>query len=232
MDSRPPINEKGSIVIIACRVMVPELEKARDQDSGVEIRYLDQGLHRTPDKMADLIQPQIDETAQYAVRIVLGYGLCSNGIVGVTARQQGLLIPSCHDCIAFFLGSPEAYGKAFEERPGTYYLTPGWVSERKDPLGIVEDDYTHRVGREMAVWAMKEELKHYTHIALINTGIGDLGPLRERAMENAHFFKKKYKEVQGNLTYFRKLIHGPYEEEDFFFIHPGQKVAQELFLAQ
>ena len=211
--------------------MEPELGKARDQDSGVEIRYLDQGLHRTPDKMADLIQAQIDEVAQYAVRIVLGYGLCSNGIVGVKARRQGLLIPLCHDCIAFFLGSPEAYDKAFEERPGTYYLTPGWVSEKKDPLGIVEDDYTARVGREMAVWAMKEELKHYTHIALIDTGIGDLEPLRERAVENARFFEKQYKEVHGNLKYFRKLIHGPYENEDFFFIEPGQKVAQEVFFA-
>lgn len=74
-------------------------------------------------------------------------------------------------------------------------------------------------------------IEAYTHIALINTGIGDLGPLRERAMENAHFFEKKYKEVQGNLAYFRKLIHGPYEEEDFFFIHSGQKVAQEVFFA-
>ena len=230
MDNRTLINEEGSIVIVACRVMEPELEKARDQDSGVEIRYLDQGLHRTPEKMADLIQPQIDEAAQNAARIVLGYGLCSNGIVGVKAGRQGLLIPSCHDCIAFFLGSPEAYGKAFEERPGTYYLTPGWVSERKDPLGIVEDDYTARVGREMAVWAMKEELKHYTHISLINTGIGDLEPLRERAMENARFFEKKYKEVQGNLTYFRKLIYGPYEDDDFFVIEPGQKIAQEVFI--
>ena len=211
--------------------MEPELGKARDQDSGVEIRYLDQGLHRTPDKMAGLIQAQIDEASQYAVRIVLGYGLCSNGIVGVTAGRQGLLIPLCHDCIAFFLGSPEAYDKAFEERPGTYYLTPGWVSEKKDPLGIVEDDYTARVGREMAVWAMKEELKHYTHIALIDTGIGDLEPLRERAVENARFFEKQYKEVHGNLKYFRKLIHGPYENEDFFFIEPGQKVAQEVFFA-
>jgi len=232
MDNRTLINEEGSIVIVACRVMEPELEKARDQDSGVEIRYLDQGLNRTPEKMADLIQPQIDEAAQNAARIVLGYGLCSNGIVGVKAGRQGLLIPSCHDCIAFFLGSPEAYGKAFEERPGTYYLTPGWVSERKDPLGIVEDDYTARVGREMAVWAMKEELKHYTHISLINTGIGDLEPLRERAMENARFFEKKYKEVQGNLTYFRKLIYGPYEDDDFFVIEPGQKIAQEVFLTQ
>jgi len=92
MDSRALSNKKGSVVIVACRVMMPELEKARDQDSGVEIRYLDQGLHRTPDKMAGLIQGQIDEAAQYAVRIVLGDGLCSNGIVGVTARQQGLFI--------------------------------------------------------------------------------------------------------------------------------------------
>ena len=160
MDSPTPTNEKGPVVIVACGVMEPELEKARDQDSGVEIRYLDQGLHRTPDKMADLIQAQIDEVAQYAMRIVLGYGLCSNGIVGVTAGRQGLFIPSCHDCIAFFLGSPAAYDKAFEEKPWTYYLTPGWVSEKKDPLCIVEDDYTARVGREMAVWAMKEELKH------------------------------------------------------------------------
>ena len=231
MDSQTLSNENGSTVIVACRVMEPELEKARDQNDQVEIRYLDQGLHRTPEKMADLIQPQVDEAAQYAVRIVLGYGLCSNGIVGVRARQQGLFIPSCHDCIAFFLGSPEAYDKVFEERPGTYYLTPGWISEKKDPLGIVEGDYTARVGREMAVWAMKEEIKHYTHIALINTGIGDLGPLRERAMENARFFEKKYKEVQGNLTYFRKLIHGPYED-DFFFIDPGQKIEQEVFFAQ
>ncbi len=230
MDSRALSNENGAVVIVACRVMEPEMEKVRDQNSLVEIRYLDQGLHRTPDKMADLIQAQIDEAAEYAARIVLGYGLCSNGIVGVKARRQGLLIPSCHDCIAFFLGSPAAYGKAFEERPGTYYLTPGWISERKDPLGIVEDDYTHRVGREMAVWVMKEELKHYTHISLINTGIGDPGPLRERAMENARFFEKKFKEIRGNLTYFRRLIHGPYEEEDFHFIGPEQKVVQELFL--
>jgi len=60
---------------------------------GVDIRYLDQGLHRTPNKMAALVQEQIDEAAHYAKRVVLGYGLCSNGIVGVEARRQGLLVP-------------------------------------------------------------------------------------------------------------------------------------------
>ena len=224
--------EKGSTVIVACRVMEPELKKALGKDSDVEIRYLDQGLHRTPQEMADLIQAQIDQAAEYAGRIVLGYGLCSNGIVGVIARRQGLIVPFCHDCIAFFLGSPGAYMKVFQSRPGTYYLTPGWVAEKKDPLGIVDKDYTPRHGRETAVWAMEEELKHYTHIALINTGVGDLEALRKRTLENARFFKKQYEEIPGSLDYFEKLIRGPYEKKDFFSLQPHKKVTQEMFFEE
>ena len=73
--------------------------------------------------MPGLIQEQIDQVAEYASQIVLGYGLCSNGIVGVTARNQGLIVLRCHDCIKLFLGSPAVYSEAIKERPGTYYLT-------------------------------------------------------------------------------------------------------------
>ncbi|MBW1700560.1 MAG: DUF1638 domain-containing protein [Deltaproteobacteria bacterium] len=230
MHSKPKRQKKGSIVVVACRVMEPELERVRQGKNHVEIRYLDQGLHRTPKDMAGVVQEQIDQAAKYADRIILGYGLCSNGIVGVTARQQGLIVPRCHDCIALFLGSPAAYKEVFEARPGTYYLTPGWVAEKKDPLGIVENDYTHRVGRETAFWVMEEELKHYTHIALIDAGVSDPGPLRERAMENARIFKKEYQEIQGSMDYFKKIIQGPYADEDFFFIKPSSAIPQEIFL--
>jgi hypothetical protein len=220
---------KNGLIVVACRVMEPELEWARQGKKDVEIRYLDQGLHRTPQHMAGLVQEQIDEAATYANRIILGYGLCSNGIVGITARQQGLVVPRCHDCIALFLGSPKFYKKVFEERPGTYYLTPGWVAEKKDPLGIVEEDYTRRVGRETAFWVMEEELKHYSHIALINNGVTDMGPLRERAMENAKIFKKDYEEILGSMDYFKKIVQGPYTEDDFLFIKNSSEITQELF---
>ena len=222
--------EKGNTVIVACRVMEPELEFVRAQNPAVDIRYLDQGLHRTPDKMAPLVQEQINEIANDAGRVVLGYGLCSNGIVSVAANRQDLLVPRCHDCIAFFMGSLEAYKKAFEERPGTYYLTPGWIMEGKDPLSIVKDDYMKRFDRETSVWVMEEELKHYTHIVLINTGVGDLEKPREKAMENARFFQKQYEEIQGNLDYFKKLVEGPYTNHDFFSLPPCQAVTQEMFL--
>lgn len=224
--------KKDKLALIACRVMQPELEEARFGRESIEIRYLDQGLHRTPKKMAAAIQEQIDQAAVYASRIVVGYGLCSNGIVGVIARQQGLYLPHCHDCVAFFMGSHLAYLKAFEARPGTYYLTPGWVAEKRDPLGIIEEDYAPRIGREKAFWAMEEELKHYSHIALINTGVGNIEALREKAKENARMLNKQYEEIQGSLDFFKKLIQGPYTTGEFLFLKPNLKITQEMYLSE
>ena len=219
------------IALVACEIMKPELERIRENNNHVEVLYLEQSLHRTPQKMPAKVQALVDQAAEYADRIVLGYGLCSNGIVGVEARRQELIVPRCHDCIAFFLGSPEAYAKDHESRPGTYYLTPGWIQERKDPLSIIQDDYEPRFGRETSEWVMKEELKHYTHIVLIDTGVADISPLRERALENARFFDMTYKEIEGkNLEYFVKLLKGPYDIKDFITLKPGETVTQEMFI--
>jgi hypothetical protein len=220
----------GRIALVACRVMEPELEAARQGNQLVEIFYLDQGLHRIPQKMADQVQEAVDQASVTADRIALGYGLCSNGIVGVTARQQGLIVPRCHDCIAFFLGSAKAYQEDFNSRPGTYYLTPGWIAECKDPLSIIRNEYEPQFGRETAEWVKREELKHYTHIVLIDTGVADLEPMRKIATENARFFKMEYVEIEGrSLKYFNKLVKGPYPAEEFIFLDPGAVVTQEMF---
>jgi hypothetical protein len=222
---------RSPCVVIACRVMEPELQQVLAEGGGdepVEILYLDQALHRTPTKMPGRVQEKIDQVATTASRIVLGYGLCSNGVVGIEAREQGLIMPRCHDCIALFLGSPSRYDEIFREKPGTYYLTPGWIAEKKDPLGILEENEA-RFGRETALWVMEEEYRHYTHISLIDTGIGDIEPLRARAMENAAFMKKQYEEIPGSLNYFRELIRGPYREEKFLRLRPAEKFTQEMF---
>lgn len=219
----------GRPVVIACRVMEPELTQVlAGAEEPVEVLYLDQSLHRTPTKMPGQLQEKIDQAAQTASRIVLGYGLCSNGVVGVTARQQGLIIPRCHDCIALFLGSPSRYQEIFSQKPGTYYLTPGWIAEKKDPLGILEEN-TAKFDRETAEWVMEEELKHYTHIALIDTGVEEMAPLRARAMENAEILKKQYTEIPGSLDYFREIVSGPYSEEKFLHLKPDQAFKQEMF---
>ena len=219
----------GKRVVIACRVMEPELRKVQAESRDeVEIVYIDQALHRTPAKLLVQVQEKIDLAADRASGIVLGYGLCSNGVVGVTARRQGLVIPRCHDCIALFLGSPSRYQAVFHEKPGTYYLTPGWIAEKKDPLGIMEEN-TVKFDLETAQWVMEEEFKHYTHISLINTGVEEMAPLRARAMKNAEVLKMKYEEMEGSLEYFREIVNGPFNEEKFLSLKLGEAFTQEMF---
>lgn len=215
-------------VVIACEVMKEELELVARRRN-VSVFFLEQGLHRTPKKIAPLIQEKIDLVSESVERIVIAYGLCSGGIKGIRSRIQKLVVPKIHDCIALFLGSCEAYKEAFRSSPGTYYLTPGWVAAKKDPLGIIYEDYAPKHGLETALWVMEEELKHYTHIALIDTGVDDLDRLRDRAKENCLVLKKEYVELKGSLDYFNRLVHGPYDEDEFLIIPPGAELTEEMF---
>ena len=201
----------------------------RAGSQAVEIIYLEQGLHRTPKKLPEIIQERIDQAASYATVIVLGYGLCSNSLVGVTARRQKLIVPRCHDCIALFLSSPARYDAVFRDYPGTYYLTPGWVKENKDPLGTYQVEYLPKYGSEVALWAIRESLKNYTHIALINSGMPEIEALRRRALENAEFLNMAYIEFEENLSYFEKIIRGPYKAEEFLHLQPGETITQSQY---
>jgi hypothetical protein len=59
-------------VVIACRVMEPELEAVRAGSQAIEIIYLEQGLHQTPKKLPGMIQERIDQAASYATVISSG----------------------------------------------------------------------------------------------------------------------------------------------------------------
>ncbi len=229
MEKTVPLPPSERRVIIACRVMEPELEAVRAGAPAVEVIYLEQGLHRTPKKLPAMIQERIDQVASYATAIVLGYGLCSNGLVGVKARRQQLIVPRCHDCIALFLGSPARYDGIFRGHPGTYYLTPGWVKQDQDPLGAYRTEYLPRYGEKTALWAIRESMKNYTHIALINSGMQEIETLRRRARENAAFFNLAYREFEGDLSYFEKMVHGPYNGEEFLHLQPDEPITQSHY---
>jgi hypothetical protein len=83
--------------------METEIEAAKKGNDRYLTFYLDQGLHRTPGQMAGRIQKIVDQVDGTVEMVVLGYGLCSNGIVGVRSGTQTMIVPRCHDCIGFFL---------------------------------------------------------------------------------------------------------------------------------
>jgi hypothetical protein len=214
--------------VIACSIMKDEL--LRFQTNGISFVFLEQSLHRTPQKMKPIIQEEIDRAAEQEFDyVILSYGLCNNGILGVKADRHPIVIPKVHDCIALFLGSWDRYMEEQKKEPGTYYLTKGWIEEGKSPLGIYEE-YCKRYDRETAEWAIKEELKNYTRIALVDIG-ADLSEIhREHARENARFLHLRFEEISGSLAFFEKMLRG-WWKEDFITIKPGEEVTLDLFLA-
>ena len=80
--------------LITCEVFAREMDAAAERSSNeVQIEMLPQGLHEIPCfQMRDRIQEVIDggdETGFEAV--LLGYGLCSNGLAGICARSTSMI---------------------------------------------------------------------------------------------------------------------------------------------
>ncbi len=224
--------QKPATVVIACGNLKAEIDSLLHDNDAIEVRYMDHDLHRRPERMPPVIQTEIDAVEAYASDIVLGYGLCSYGTAGLIAPEQGLWIPRVHDCMALFLGSRAAYDREFQSDPGSYYLTEAWINNNRDPLGTVENDYAPRLGYETALWAMEQELKHYTRIALINTQshsktMGRI--IRERAQENARRLNKEYTEITSDMSFFKRLLFGPYSGPDFVYVDPGKEVERATF---
>ena len=215
------------LVIIACSVLKYELTKVGSP--GVQFEFLEQGLHRTPNKMPLAIQEKIRQIGEKADYILLGYGLCGNGIVGVKAERQPLVIPKAHDCISLWLGSIEAHREEHAKASGTYYLTKGWFEEAKPPLVSFEENI-QRFGLEDAKWIANEEFKNYTRIALIDTGAYEIDAYRAHAQANADFLGIAYEEVKGSLNFFRKMVKGKWGEDDFIILKPGEYVTSETVL--
>jgi hypothetical protein len=76
---------------------------------------------------------------------------------------------------------------------------------------------------------IREELKNYTRIALVESELGMTEAHREHARENARFLNLRYEEIQGSLEFFRRIIRGPWHK-DFVLLRPGEEASQEMFL--
>jgi len=219
--------KEKKLLVLACSVMEKEIKQF--QNGQMEFKFLDYGLHRTPENMAKAIQSEIDKVSEKDYEgIVLGYGLCSNGIVGINSKKHRLIIPRIHDCISLFLGSIESYQSQSKEYPGTYYLTPGWIEKGQTPISKYKS-YAQSYGEETARWVLHEEMKHYTRIVFIDTGVYPPEPYRKMARENAEFLGVTYEEIQGSSELFKKLLRGPWDN-DFLIIDKNQNVKQECFL--
>ena len=212
--------QKNRIKYIACATVIEEMRPLLPP--GAESEVLDFGMHVSPEKLKESLQRAINSAGREAQTVVLGYGLCSNAVVGLKAPECTLIIPRVDDCIALFLGSTATYRKESKKEPGTYYLTQGWIEVSDTPF----EEYVRmkeRYGKERADRIMHLMLKNYKRLAYIDTGRSDQESYRAYAQKTARKFNLRYEEIPGNTALIRKMIHGPWDEE-FVVVQPGETV--------
>jgi len=226
--------------LITCAVLYRECYFCASKATNyIDVQLVEQGLHDVgKEKMSTRLQAEIDKVeAEKYEAILLGYGLCNNGIVGLRSNLP-LVFPRGHDCITILLGSKEKYQSYFDANPGTFFQSAGWIEQAKDNLSNPEsttrqmgmasyEEYVEQFGEEYAKYIMDSlggGLNSYESFTYIDTKVGDQNKLKEHAKENAKENNWNYQELQGSKSLLQKMMNGDWDEEEFLVVQPGETI--------
>jgi hypothetical protein len=235
--------DKLPVVILSCQVLEDLLARLVPEGLAGQVILMDYGLHRVPAKMSGSLQERLD-AIEVPSLVLLGYGLCGNGLRGLRAGRHTLVVPRADDCIALLLGSRSAYYREFEAVPGTYYLSKGWLESGSHPLKEYEE-YVGRYGADQAAWIMDQQYQHYERLVLVAHSQADLEayrPLAEPVARYCEHWGMRYEEILGTDAYVRRLVDlvlalrngldpaSAGGDRDILVIPPGGEIRQEQFL--
>ncbi|OHB78754.1 MAG: hypothetical protein A2W31_10685 [Planctomycetes bacterium RBG_16_64_10] len=208
----------------------------------VDVEFMPKGLHDIGQKgmHARLAKTLADTNRLGYDAILLGYGLCSNGLVGLTARDTPLVVPRAHDCITLFLGSKERYLEYFHDHPGVYFKTSGWIErgehlaqlggdsiQRQSGMDLSYEELVAKYGAENAsyLWEqLGETTRNYQQLTFIETGIEPDDRFERHTEQCAAEKGWKYAKIAGNLALVEGLVNGPWPEDQFLLVAPGHRV--------
>jgi hypothetical protein len=229
--------------LIACEIMYRELCAAVARSINlVDVEFLSKGLHdigqagmtgRLAEVLADV------DTARYEA-VLLGYGLCSNGLVGLMAPSIPLIVPRAHDCITLFLGSKERYLDYFQAHPGVYYKTSGWIergvglhqgdrepTQSQSALPQSYDDLVARYGEDNARFLFEElcNMRHYAGLTYIDMGIEPDDRFQRQSETEAAERGWQYERLCGDMRLLQGLLDGPWDDDRYLTVPPGMRIA-------
>jgi hypothetical protein len=224
---------------IVCKVLQREAYYcAARSPNVVDVMVMRQGLHNEPQMLRGEIQKALDETSDIHGKpydaSLLGYGLCSNGIAGLSARIS-LVVPRGHDCITLLLGSKVKYKDYFDSHKGVYWFSPGWIETDTQPgkerFERTLKEYITRYGEDNAKYLMAAEqswLKEYNWATYIDWGFANSPAEKEYTKQAAEHLGWNYDIVKGDSGLMQRLVDGRWDEKDFLIVRPGQKIAEDL----
>ena len=221
--------------ILACDVFKDEvMALAGSPPPWHSIAWLEMGLHDHPDTLRREIQNQITqiETDPAVAQIIMIYGMCGGGLIGVEAQRCPLIIPRAHDCISLLLGSAERHQAVLRQNPATYFYSPGWIRGKRVPGPDRETYLRELYGQrypddpeiiEDLIEADQDTFAHHDTAAYVD--LTDNSAARTYCQSCAQHQGWKFEALSTDPTWLRNLVHGPWDTTRFLTVPPGSKVS-------
>ncbi|MBF0111106.1 MAG: DUF1638 domain-containing protein [Desulfamplus sp.] len=242
----------NNVHFIGCGVLAPDVKEIADRlKIEIKMTFLPGGLHDKPNELRLRLQSAIDEAAKdkSSSRIVVGYGICGRGTVGINAPYVPLIFPKVHDCIAMFMGSDEAYKREFAKYPGTFYLSAGWCIEKWRA-----EDRVKEGKQEQKIWIGSESMgcselkkrygekgggkiidffsswqKNYQRAAFIDTGASNGERYEKQAQNMAKEYGWIYEKIEGDSSLMVKMLTQDYSDDAILVVPPHHTTIYSAF---
>jgi hypothetical protein len=231
--------------VIACDVFKREISYLSSHSPCfVDVTYLPQGLHNTPDILRAKLKEEIQNANgkfpydHFGLRpsydyILLLYGLCENSIAGLQSERVPLVVPRAHDCITVLLGSRTHYDELFYGHPGIYWYSRGWIECSIQPgrerYEYTYKEYVDKYGEDNAEYLMEMEqswFKNYNRAVFIDWDcLNNVEYYRNYTKNCVEYLHWDFVEIKGDPSLLEKMLCGTFDENEVLIVPQGKTIS-------